>query len=148
MNLPIILFLVIFEETLLLHEVHISFTIRVSYSICTPLRPDLPLHFSHDTLGNRASRAYLGTNPAKGNNNTISIEEKNENADTLSFFSYIDTLASLSYDRQDTIIYGPLVKSPAEKEAYLDSLMKAVLIRQTGIFSSPFLYQMHTYTSF
>lgn len=83
--------------------------------------------YSHDTLGNRVSRVYQGTVPSKGNvaeQDTSSFQKENVTIDDIE-----GTEEPLSYQNaeKDTTKHGPLVKTPVEKEAYLDSMMVAVL---------------------
>ena len=84
--------------------------------------------YSHDAAGNRASRVYQARAGASGNatdkTDTLSAEgfermaRKDAEGDSLSVSSWQST------KHVDTIKYGPLVKTQAEKDAY-DSLMMA-----------------------
>ena len=74
--------------------------------------------YSHDTLGNRVSMVYQGTVPSKGNvaeQDTSSFQKENVTIDDIE-----GTEEPLSYQNaeKDTTKHGPLVKTPAEKEAY------------------------------
>ena len=83
--------------------------------------------YTHDTLGNRVSRVYQGTVPSKENvveQDTSSFQKEDVTIDDIE-----GTEEPLSYQNaeKDTTKHGPLVKTQAEKEAYLDSVMAAVL---------------------
>ena len=84
--------------------------------------------YSHDAAGNRASRTYQANAGAKSGlaerADTLKAEEPGsgiqDNAEE-------DSLSSFLWEMQkqkDTIKYGPLMKTQAEKDAY-DSLMLA-----------------------
>ena len=83
--------------------------------------------YAHDTLGNRVSRVYQGIIPSKGNNteqDSLVFQAENVIIDDT---DELEESVANQYADKDTTKHSPLVKTQAEKEAYLDSMMAAVL---------------------
>ena len=91
--------------------------------------------YAHDTLGNRTSRVYQGTR-------STGMDVPNEPPYVISterseWRDFPEEAAdqeltdesgiSVSTAAKDTTKFGPFVKSPAEKQAYQDSMMAAVM---------------------
>ena len=97
--------------------------------------------FSHDTLGNRVSRVYQGTR-SSGVDASSSLGKTQSPVISTGLSEwrdldekYSETAASLiagdtSFAAKDTVKHSPLVKSPAEKEAYLQAMMDEVMRMQ------------------
>ena len=105
--------------------------------------------FSHDTLGNRKLRVYQGVRTAEGEVSTaLGMTEEDSPGTTQSPViptgqgewrdpedPGIETdghhgALDITSVAKDTVKYGKLVKSPAEKEAYLEAMMDYVVRMQ------------------
>ena len=85
--------------------------------------------FSHDTLGNRLSRVYQGTIPAKGDNTLSSTVDSKVNETDFATDNDVhnDNPTPVAPAGKDTTIYNPPAKTPAEKVAYLQAMMDEVM---------------------
>ena len=89
--------------------------------------------FSHDTVGNRVSRIYQGQVPAKGSENGNETQDNSITRDPADFADEdpADDIQAYATDAvEPTFKRGTLVKSTADKEAHLDSMMKAVMAQK------------------
>ncbi len=83
--------------------------------------------YAHDTLGNRISRVYQGARSSDNVRSATDTVTNNIPADKEDEIIN-DVNPSPGIAEKDTTKYGPFVKSPAEKEAYQDSMMAAVMV--------------------
>ena len=106
----------------------------IAIIICRPVSAQTyRFQYSHDTLGNRVSRVYQGSVSSSGSNTSANVmefvEERLDATSPEEISPASEEQASSRSSEKDTTGNDPYVKSPAEKEAFLDSMLSD-LIRQ------------------